>query len=100
MSFEQITPRPFTAEGIQNYAPPESGVYGISNAQEWIYIGTTPDIRDALLAHLREPGTALMDHQPTGFVFEICRHGQQTQRRNHLVVEYHPSCNRGQERPS
>ena len=40
MPFTQHIPRVFTATGVRMYAPMASGVYGISNAREWIYIGT------------------------------------------------------------
>jgi hypothetical protein len=72
MPFSQITPRPLLPEAVKKYAPGESGVYGISNAKEWIYIGETDNIQGALLEHLAQPNTPLMHRQPTGFVFEIC----------------------------
>jgi hypothetical protein len=54
MPFEQITPRPLTSGAIQIYAPDSSGVYGVSNALEWIYVGETDNIQDALLGHLHD----------------------------------------------
>jgi hypothetical protein len=60
MPFEHLIPRPFVPGAIQAYAPMASGVYGISNALEWIYIGETDDIRGALLTHLGEFGSPLM----------------------------------------
>ena len=94
MPFEQFIPRPFTSGAIQIYAPMASGVYGISNALEWIYIGETDDIQDALLTHLREGNTALMRRQPTGFVFEVCDRAKRPARQDRLVLEYEPACNR------
>jgi hypothetical protein len=94
MPFDQIIPRPLTNVAIRTYAPSESGVYGISNAREWIYIGETDNIQGALLAHLENLGTSLMKREPTGFVFEICSPVRRPARQDRLVLEYEPSCNR------
>jgi len=94
MPFNQFIPRPLTAGGINTYAPTTSGVYGISNRSEWIYIGATDNIQDALLTHLQETGTSLMKRQPTGFVFEVCDQVRRSTRQDRLVIEYDPTCNR------
>ncbi len=94
MPFDQRIPHPFTAEGVQSYAPVAPGVYGISNAREWIYVGQADDIQRTLLTHLQDAGTALMKHQPAGFVFEICQGANRTARQDRLVFEYEPACNR------
>jgi hypothetical protein len=94
MPFDQLIPRPFTCGAVRMYAPVAAGVYGISNALEWIYIGATDDIRGTLLEHLRERDTALMKRQPSGFVFELCVGVRQAARQGHLVTEYGPTCNR------
>ena len=57
MPFEQVVPYPLTTGAIRTYAPATSGVYGISNAQEWIYIGETDNIQGALLTHLQQSDT-------------------------------------------
>lgn len=49
MPFEQLTPRPFTPSSVRIYSPIASGVYGISNAREWIYVGEAGNIQRALL---------------------------------------------------
>jgi predicted GIY-YIG superfamily endonuclease len=94
MPFEQLTPRPFTSGAVQTYAPAAAGVYGISNAREWIYIGQTDNIQGALWDHLQDLYTALMKRQPTGFVFEICDGTRRSARQDRLVLEYEPTCNR------
>jgi hypothetical protein len=94
MPFNQPIPRPLTAGAIQMYAPAASGVYGITNASEWIYVGETDSIQDSLLNHLHEPDTAAMRRLPTGFVFEICDRTQRPARQGRLVGEYGPTCNR------
>ena len=94
MPFDQAIPRTFTVSSVQENAPALSGVYGISNAGEWIYIGETDDIQAALLRHLQEADTALLKRQPTGFVFEICGVAKRIDRQDRLVREYEPACNR------
>ena len=94
MPFDQLTPRPLTPGGVRAYAPVASGVYGISNAREWIYIGTADNIQGALQAHLQDFRSSLMQRAPTGFVFEICEAALRPGRQDRLVLEYEPTCNR------
>jgi hypothetical protein len=94
MPFNQLVPRPFTPNSVQMYAPIASGLYGISNAREWIYIGETDDIQGALLAHLDDLYASLMKRAPTGFVFEVCERARRPSRQDRLVFEYEPTCNR------
>lgn len=94
MPFDQFVPRSFSPGDVQAYAPKTSGVYGITSAREWIYIGVAENINDSLLGHLQEHGTQLMNHRPTGFVFEICDGARRLSRQDRLVSEYEPICNR------
>jgi hypothetical protein len=94
MPFDQRIPRPFSLVAVQVYAPSTSGVYGISNAREWIYIGATDNIQNALLGHLQQLDPTLVKRQPTGFVFEVCDGVRRLARQNRLVLEYEPACNR------
>jgi hypothetical protein len=94
MPFNQFTPRNFTNDAVHMYAPNTSGVYGISNARQWLYIGETDNIQGSLLNHLHEINTKLMKQEPTGFVFEICEPAHRASRQDRLVGEYGPSCNR------
>jgi len=94
MPFDQPTPRSLTPVSIRANAPIASGIYGISNAREWIYIGETDNIQGTLLSHLQELDTSLMKRRPTGFVFEVCDRANRPVRQNRLVFEYEPTCNR------
>jgi hypothetical protein len=94
MPFHQLIPRPFTSSAIQMYAPLASGVYGISNAREWIYIGAADNIQAALQDHLEDVQPSLMKRVPTGFVYEICEGSRRPSRQDRLVLEYRPACNR------
>lgn len=94
MPFDQFVPSPFLARVVQTHAPAASGVYGISNAREWIYIGATDNIQGALFHHLQDLGASLMKRIPTGFVFEVCDEARRAARQDRLVLEYGPVCNR------
>jgi hypothetical protein len=99
MPFEQFTPRSFNAASVRANAPAASGIYGISSAIEWIYIGETDDIQASLLSHLQDSDSALMKRRPTGFVFEICGPAGRPARRDRLVLEYGPVCNKARRNP-
>lgn len=94
MPFDQRFPRAFTAGVVREQAPACSGVYGISNASEWIYIGETDNIRATLLGHLGDTSESLAQRRPTGFVFEICDQAGRASRQDRLVLEYEPAVNR------
>ena len=94
MPFDQCFPRTFASGAVQAYAPMASGVYGVSNAREWIYIGETDNIQGALLDHLQDLQALLMKRKPTGFVFEVCDRARRPARQDRLVLEYEPTCNR------
>lgn len=94
MPFDPFVPHSFSAPSIQRNAPPRAGLYGISNAREWIFIGETENIQHSLLNHLQEGPAALMDRGATGFVFELCTVAARPHRHDRLVFEYDPVCNR------
>ena len=94
MPFDHVFPRSLTSISIRANAPEVSGIYGISNAREWIYIGETDNIRGTLLDHLQDFDTSVMKRQPTGFVFEVCGGVRRQARQDRLVLEYEPTCNR------
>lgn len=98
MPFNQYIPRPLTTAAVRAFAPMASGLYGVSNAHEWLFIGETDDIQGALLNHLRDGTAPLMKKEPTGFVFEICDRAGRPARQNRLVMEYEPACNRSSQR--
>ncbi len=94
MPFARFFPRTLTALAIHQNVPASSGVYGISNAREWLYIGQTDDLQGSLLAHLEDLGTPLMKQLPTGFVFELCEAAGRPARHGRLIREYKPTINR------
>lgn len=90
MPFGNHGNRSFTAISIGNNAPRVSGVYGLADARQWIYIGETADIQAELLKHLQNPGVFLRNHPPSGFTFELSTAGQRIERHNQLVSELGP----------
>ena len=93
MPFENHGTRAFTRASIDNNAPAASGVYGLCNAQRWVYVGESDNVRLELLAHLRGMNTLLMAQHPTGFTYELCGPEGRMARQNRLVVELEPACN-------
>jgi len=94
MPFDRCFPRSFTEVSVRAHAPSSSGLYGVTNAREWIFIGQSDNIQAALLNHLRDIGSDVMTQKPTGFVCETCDPNGCRQRVNRLVQEYEPVCNR------
>jgi hypothetical protein len=94
MPFEQFTPRSFTPVSVRANAPSASGIYGISNAREWIFIGESDNVQASLLRELQRSDSALLKRGPTGFVFELCDVGERRARQDRLILEYEPVCNR------
>jgi hypothetical protein len=94
MSFAECSARSFTVPSVRNNAPESSGVYGLSNAREWIFIGETSNIQARLMEHLEETDTALANRRPTGFTFEKCSPADRIYRQDALVRQFEPFCNR------
>ncbi len=94
MPFMNSAARSFSAVSIYENAPDASGVYGLSNEREWLFVGEANDIQTQLLGHLKEINTVLIKQQPTGFMFEVCSVGDRFARQDSLVQELEPRCNR------
>ena len=86
MPFTQFIALPFSSRIVEAHAPVASGIYRISNAREWIYIGETENIQRARFHHLQYRGTSLVKRQPTGFVFELCDGARRPARQDRLVA--------------
>ena len=93
MPFVNVGARVFKALSVQRDAPPSSGVYGLSNAAGWIYIGESDNIKARLLEHLQGSDPTIHGSNPTGFSFELCHSYNRVARQNQLIVELHPICN-------
>lgn len=94
MPFQNYVASTFSQLLIERYAPPSAGVYGLSNAREWIFVGETENIKAALLAHLQAANRAVAGRSPTGFTFEVCPPHARFARQDRLIQELEPVCNR------
>ena len=94
MPFENHGNRSFTLISVGKNAPAASGVYGLSNARQWIYVGETSNIQAELLKHLQFPDTSLKAQTPTGFTYELSSEEHRVERQNQLVFELEPIGNR------
>lgn len=94
MAFEFTLPHAFSRVSIRAHAPSAPGVYGISNARQWIYIGEADNIREQLLELLTESSERIKRYSPTGFSFEVCDSHSKAQRHRRLVAQYDPVYNR------
>ena len=94
MPFNPFTPRSLTVASVSMNAPAAPGIYGVTNAGGWIYIGQSDNIQSSLLEHLQDNNSRLMREQPTGFVFELCGAAGRSARQDRLVLEYEPRVNR------
>jgi hypothetical protein len=89
-----MVPHTLSPAGVRAYAPVASGVYGISNASEWLYIGESDNIQIALQDYLEDVDASSIERQPSGFVYEICDASRRVARQGRLVSEYGPARNR------
>lgn len=90
MPFARHSGYSFTAASIRQNAPAWGGIYGLSNAQAWIYIRAADDIRAALLDHLNQHNPAPDFRSVTGFTFELCGTAERSQRCGRLIEELRP----------
>jgi hypothetical protein len=96
MPFNSSSGFEFSATGIAGYAPIVSGVYGIYNGSQWIYIDEARDIRLHLCSHFcgkSDQGSRIMACQPTYFIFEKCDPQSGATRKEELIREHRPLCN-------
>lgn len=91
MAFQNCLPRVYSQESIERNAPVSSGVYGLSNAHEWIYVGETDNIRASLLAHFMGSTEGIEHSDATGFAFELVPYQARIGRQQALIVELSPS---------
>ena len=97
MGFNTNLKNNFTEAGVLASAPRASGVYGIFNANEWIYIGEAGDMEARLFDHLRgnsDQSARIKGRRPTGFLCEASPSHLRVARERSLILELNPTCNR------
>ena len=91
MPFARHSGYSFTISSVMRNAPELGGIYGLSNARNWIYIRSADDIRAALLDHLKERNPTADFRSVTGFTFEPCEIAARAQRCSQLIEELRPA---------
>lgn len=81
-----------TAASVRAHAPSCSGVYGLFNAIQWIYVGECSDIQRRLLSHISDTEAGIKRYGPTGFSFELQPEASRAARRNVLNGELDAQC--------
>jgi excinuclease UvrABC nuclease subunit len=97
MPFNATAKNAFSAAGIVASAPRASGVYGIFNASEWIYVGEAGDMEARLLDHVNgnsDQSARIWRRNPTGFLCEPSPAQTRVLRERALILELDPTCNR------
>jgi len=97
MSFIPHAQNVFNEAGILASAPRGSGIYGIFNASEWIYVGEAGDMEARLLDHSRgnsDQSARIRKRNPTGFTCENSPAQTRVLRELALIRELNPTCNR------
>ena len=94
MPFENHGNRPFTTTSVDKNAPAASGVYGLSNARRWIFVGETGNIQAELRKHLQYPNEVLREHTASGYTYELSSEEHRVERLNQLIHELEPVGNR------
>src|SRR5664279_5132542 len=87
MPFPSGNSFPLTRISVRAHAPNCSGVYGIFNQSQWIYVGESSDIQRRLLAHIEDTEASLKRFSPTGFSFELQPEASREARRDALILE-------------
>jgi hypothetical protein len=93
MPFQGFRRYSFSAASIRQNAPNTAGVFGLSNANEWILVSSTDNLQAELLRQLNSAGTLVSSRMPTGFIFEPCPPEACLARRQRLIAELSPTCN-------
>jgi hypothetical protein len=92
MSFEEFGTYVFTPEAVREDAPSASGVYAIFTPAEWVFIGASDDMRQALFQHLNAPDPCVQQYSPLSFSCELADASERAGRRDALIAELRPVC--------
>ncbi|SRR5579872_1396130 len=94
MGWEELPQFSLSRRNVLRHAPEESGIYGLSAPDKWIYIGHSFNIQRALLDYLNGQMPYVLQWQPKNFTFELQPYKDRLARQKELVAQYHPVCNR------
>ncbi len=90
MPFAPQDPKEYKRSGVMPLQDGDMGVYGLYNANGWVYVGGG-NIRGRLIGHLNRDNNCIGFNSPTEFVFELT--DDHENRVKELIQELSPSCN-------
>ena len=90
MPFAAQDPKEYKRSGVMPLQDGDMGVYGLYNADQWVYVGSG-NIRGRLIGHLNRDNNCIGFQNPTQFVFEITN--EYEAREIALRAELSPHCN-------
>ena len=80
---------------VNGRAPNVSGVYALKSSDgRWLYVGESASVASSLLRHLAGDNARLIESHPTLFSFEPCHADERIARRDMLIRELLPLCNK------
>jgi hypothetical protein len=94
MPFEEFGTYVFTPEAVREDAPSASGLYVIFTPERWVFIGASDNVRQALFQHLNSPDPCFQQYGPLSFSCELAAPTERADRRDALIAELRPVCNR------
>jgi hypothetical protein len=96
MAFEESGTYVYTPEAVREDAPRASGVYAIFTPEQWVFIGASDDVRQALFQHLDSPDPCFQQYGALSFSCELAAASERADRRDALIAELRPVCNRNE----
>jgi hypothetical protein len=92
MPFEEFGTYVFTFEAVREDAPSASGIYAIFTPEQWVFIGASDDVRQALFQQLNAPDSCIQQYSPLSFSCELADASERADRRDTLIAELRPVC--------
>jgi hypothetical protein len=92
LPFEGFGTYVFTFETVRQNAPSTSGVYANFTPKQWVFIGASDDVRQALFQHLNSPDPCVRQYSPLSFGCELVAASERADRRDALIGELRPVC--------
>ena len=92
MANQHVDTYMYTFEAVREKAPSASGVYTISTAKRWVFVGESEDIRRSLMQHLNDSSASTTRFGPLSFSFELVPPAERAARQKALIAELDPAC--------
>lgn len=80
----------FTESSIHENVPNTPGVFGVYNAQGWVFIAKSKSLRNSLFNCFVQRSRFWPGNEPTGYTFESCSPTEAEELRDQLILEYSP----------